>query len=188
MTDIFLTADHHDLHGNIITYCSRPFKYVEEMRQSFIISWNKTVSEEDIVYHLGDVTLANIESFAGIMSHLNGTIYIIPGNHDWKWVNQFHYMPTYSKSGKKVLLMEPLVVEHTISKKAPPTLCHYPMREWYGSHHGCLHFHGHSHGNLPYYKNSLDVGVDNAYKLLGSYRPFLYSEATYYATKAKNNV
>jgi calcineurin-like phosphoesterase family protein len=31
---------------------------------------------------------------------------------------------------------------------------------WNASHHGALHFYGHSHGNLPGDSQSLDVGVD----------------------------
>ena len=178
----YLTADHHFLHENILSYCNRPFNNAEEMQQYLIQLWNDIVCPDDEVYYLGDLTMADIYTFEEIVSQLNGHIYIIPGNHDKKWVRRFHRMPVYSASNKKVILMEPLVIAHTISKKAPPTLCHYPMREWFRSHHGCLHFHGHSHGNLHPYKNSLDVGIDNVNKLTGLYKPLTYEQAVHYAT------
>lgn len=52
------------------------------------------------------------------------------------------------------------------------------MRVWYGSHKGFYHAYGHSHASLeksPYGK-SMDVGIDNAYKLTGEYRPFSVDE------------
>jgi len=63
----------------------------------------------------------------------------------------------------------------------PIILSHFPYATWNRSHYGSLHFHGHSHGNLPHIKNRLDVGVDNAYKLLGEYRPFTLNEAVKFA-------
>ena len=53
-------------------------------------------------------------------------------------------------------------------------LSHYSHRVWKGSHRGFIHLYGHSHGTLedrPLGK-SMDVGIDNAFKLLGEYRPF----------------
>jgi calcineurin-like phosphoesterase family protein len=40
-------------------------------------------------------------------------------------------------------------------------LLHYAMRVWRSSHHGCIHLHGHSHGNLPPMDRSMDVGIMN---------------------------
>jgi calcineurin-like phosphoesterase family protein len=40
------------------------------------------------------------------------------------------------------------------------TLCHYSMRKWNKAHYGTWHLYGHSHGNLPPYGLSMDVGVD----------------------------
>ena len=57
-------------------------------------------------------------------------------------------------------------------------MSHYSHRVWYGSHKGIIHLYGHSHSSLenqPWGK-SMDVGVDNAKKLLGEYRPFSIEE------------
>lgn len=60
---------------------------------------------------------------------------------------------------------------------------HEPMAIWDGRHHGVWHLYGHTHSNgEPWLEQvmpgrfAMDVGVDNAYKLLGAYRPFSFQE------------
>lgn len=52
---IYYTADQHFGHSNIIRFCERPFSTVEEMDEVLINNWNETVSDNDIVYILGDL-------------------------------------------------------------------------------------------------------------------------------------
>lgn len=54
----FVIADPHFGHKNIIRYCNRLFKSVAEMDKALIDNWNKTVSNDDFVWVLGDFTLA----------------------------------------------------------------------------------------------------------------------------------
>ena len=49
---IFVTADTHFNHENIIKYCNRPFKDVNEMNEVIINNWNSVVSKDDIIYHI----------------------------------------------------------------------------------------------------------------------------------------
>ena len=53
---------------------------------------------------------------------------------------------------------------------------HYPTQIWHQSHKGIPNLFGHCHGNYIPKNRSLDVGVDNAYKLFGEYRPFSAKE------------
>lgn len=62
-------------------------------------------------------------------------------------------------------------------------LNHYAMAVWDKSHRGAWQLYGHSHSQAEPWMNknmpgrrSFDVGVDNAKKLLGAYRPFRFSE------------
>ena len=52
MSQLFFTSDHHFGHANIIKFCNRPFKDVQEMNETLIERWNKKVKPKDHVYHL----------------------------------------------------------------------------------------------------------------------------------------
>ena len=83
-TPIFFTSDSHFCHSNIIKFCDRPFKDVEEMNEILIDNWNKTVGPNDIIYHLGDFCFAGSAEWHSILGRLNGRIHLILGNHDEK--------------------------------------------------------------------------------------------------------
>lgn len=82
---IFFIADTHFNDEDIIKYDNRPFKTVTEMNQAIIDNWNDVVTENDIVYVVGD--LGKIS--ATYLVELNGTKYLIKGNHD-NMPNQFY--------------------------------------------------------------------------------------------------
>jgi calcineurin-like phosphoesterase family protein len=81
---IFLTSDTHFDHGNIIKFCDRPFKDVEEMNYKLIDNWNKKVPQDGLVFHLGDFAWGGYEGWKKIREQLNGEIVLIKGNHDQK--------------------------------------------------------------------------------------------------------
>ena len=87
----FLTSDTHFGHANIIKYCNRPFKDVEEMNSTIIRKFNERVKEDDICYFLGDFCFRgnNVHGngsrakFADYRNKLNcKNIIFIRGNHD----------------------------------------------------------------------------------------------------------
>ncbi len=78
----FIIADTHFGHENIIKYCQRPFTNVEQMDRVMIHNWNEVVSDNDLVYHLGDFALANGNRVIELIERLNGEIILIRGNHD----------------------------------------------------------------------------------------------------------
>lgn len=54
---------------------------------------------------------------------------------------------------------------------------HYAHRVWHHSHKGVIHLYGHSHASIDdNYGKSMDVGIDNAYKLYNEYRMFSLEE------------
>ena len=73
-------SDTHFGHTNIITYCQRPFKSVEQMNEVMIKKWNEKVKPTDTVFHLGDFSFRG--GFHQYKQRLNGTIILLAGNHD----------------------------------------------------------------------------------------------------------
>ena len=78
----FFIADTHYGHDNIIKFCNRPFLNVKEMNEALIKNWNSIVSENDEVYHLGDVAMKNPLIAKQFLESVNGKIYLIKGNHE----------------------------------------------------------------------------------------------------------
>jgi len=85
---IFIISDTHFHHENIIKYSSRPFKSVEEMDKEIIRRWNNKVGKEDIVIHLGDFALGSEKEAKELKDSLNGTIFLLKGNHDHKMLRK----------------------------------------------------------------------------------------------------
>ena len=83
--DIFLIADLHLGHANIIRYCSRPFLVsdVREMDHVLIKNWNYTVSSLNHIFCLGDLRYGK-DALSAIQyrKKLKGNITFIQGNHD----------------------------------------------------------------------------------------------------------
>jgi len=88
----WFTSDYHLGHANIIKYCNRPFRDVQQMNETIIRNHNARVKPEDIVFHLGDFCFKNTmngKPGEGVPisareweSKLNGKIIHIRGNHD----------------------------------------------------------------------------------------------------------
>ena len=79
---IYFTSDTHFFHKNIIEYCNRPFADMVAMNEGLIERWNRRVSPEDTVYHLGDVSFGKFGPTQEIIKRLNGYKILVKGNHD----------------------------------------------------------------------------------------------------------
>lgn len=82
MAEIYLTSDTHFTHSQPFIYKERGFNSIEEMNEKIVENWNSIVQPEDVIYHLGDVMLGDLESGIEYLKRLNGHIYIAIGNHD----------------------------------------------------------------------------------------------------------
>lgn len=79
--ETWFISDTHFGHANIIKYCNRPFNNVDEMNKTLTDNWNSVVKPDDLVYHLGDFSFYEVETYRKM---LNGKIILIRGNHDRK--------------------------------------------------------------------------------------------------------
>lgn len=83
---VFFTSDTHFGHSNIIKYCDRPFKNTDHMDRVIIDNWNDTVSDDSIVFHLGDVAMGDITKSLPKVGLLRGCKVLVTGNHDRTFV------------------------------------------------------------------------------------------------------
>ncbi len=81
MSPIFITSDTHFGHNRKFIYEARGFHAVEEMNKELVYRWNQLVTEEDLVYHLGDTFLSDNSNIEW-MGKLNDHVRLIRGNHD----------------------------------------------------------------------------------------------------------
>jgi calcineurin-like phosphoesterase family protein len=78
----YVISDTHFSHSNIIKYCDRPFKNYHSMNERMVELWNNTVTDDDIIFHLGDVTFGKLDDSINVLKRLNGRLILIKGNHD----------------------------------------------------------------------------------------------------------
>lgn len=168
----FFTSDTHFGHANIIRFCKRPFENVEEMNEVLIENWNKVVSDDDTVFHLGDFAFGGSNVWKEIIPRLKGHINLIIGNHDRKNLRQ-GYMSFFD------MVVPQLQIE---IEDTSIYLNHYPFLCYGGSYRGVWQLFGHVHSGpgadgldisrlrvlLP---TQYDVGVDN-----NNFTPISYRE------------
>ena len=166
MSKIFFTSDLHFSHKNIAKFCPqfRPFDNIADMDEYLIRTWNETVSPDDDVYNLGDLSFAHdIKKIAAVLSRLNGKHHLIYGNHDdiVRRHNKYlfetvkhdgHPLLSSARTYRKLQLDE---IDNTL------ILFHYPINEWDGCHRGWYHLYGHLHDRVAAIKGrALNVGFD----------------------------
>lgn len=147
---------------------------LSRMDDHLIDQINKNVAPDDILWHLGDFCfwksgdrIRFAKSYRERIRCRN--VFLIAGNHDSPEIKDafdgyFDYKEIKAHSKNIVL-------------------SHYAHCFWNRSHYGSWMLYGHAHGsaeewldfNMPG-RLSMDVGVDNAFKVLGEYRPFSFRE------------
>lgn len=200
MRNVWFTADTHFGHANIALYTKRDFcmegsdlevanqiwsgdrqkgrwspspDSVMRMDEHLLGMINEFVAEDDILWHLGDFCFWNKNSSRDAHWYLSRircrNVCLVAGNHDQK--------ETRDAFGECCDYKEIKVHSKDV------IMSHYAMCFWNRSHYGSWMLYGHAHGsaerwldeNMPG-RTSMDVGVDNARKLLGEYRPFSFDD------------
>lgn len=158
----------------------REFNSVAEMTDTILDNINKTVGEKDTLYLLGDISFSHeFSALKECFESINcKNIHLILGNHDEVITENLEESLKIFKSidhYKYLHLKYPLPGIDPNRDK---------WRGWmlYGHSHGALDFIEHSSKNSQqvneYYSKykTMDVGLENAFNLLGEYRPFSFDE------------
>ena len=159
--NVWVTADNHFNHNNIIIHCNRPFENVTAMNEAMIEKWNERVKPQDTIFVIGDFAYPwknqHHITYDELAARLHGTKHLIIGNHDTETM----------KGGVDGKARDHPMWETTQDYlefkfgKSRWVFSHYPFETWRNAHHNWYHLHGHCHGNLKrVIAHRMDVGVD----------------------------
>lgn len=165
----FWTSDAHLGHARICELADRPFTSVDEMNETIINNWNDTVSPDDIVWVLGDFVMGQKSETLPLVTRLNGTIRLVPGNHDRVHPSDKQcakWLPQYEAVGIDVMDPEITMMVPGIDM----SMCHFPFEgDSHGDDrysdlrpedHGQILLHGHVHEAWKVRGRQINVGVD----------------------------
>lgn len=173
--NLFFTSDLHFGHRNVINFCNRPFSDIKDMSEKLIENWNAVVTDNDIVFVLGDTFWFNdSRTIKKVLEQLNGKdIYILPGNHcDF---DAYHRV-----DDPRIHLCQDIVClwltsadferRHWHRKTMEIWMSHYPLTTWPHRENGAFQLFGHIHSqpgktegvdqNLALHWNQADAGCD----------------------------
>lgn len=172
----WFTSDEHYGHARIIEYSKRPFSSLDEMHRELVARHNAVVMPTDEVLHLGDFALDE-RLVLGFLPKLNGTHYLVAGNHD-----RCHPCHKKHESAKRKYLLWGFRDVWVHGQVDGFRVCHLPYRgdtvtaarpngeERYVEHRpqndGQVLLHGHVHELWRTRGNMVNVGVD-----VWDYRP-----------------
>ena len=147
---IWFTSDSHFGHDKDFIYQARGFNSIQEHDEAIIERWNSVVKPDDTVYHLGDAMMGRNYSYGiNCLRRLNGTIYIIRGNHDTvtRWEEYEDQWPHIVITGWSYVL----------KRDGYPKLylCHYPtitscLENDKPLKNQLLSLHGHTHSKKKF--------------------------------------
>lgn len=137
MERIWIVADTHFNHKNIIKYCNRPFDSVKEMNDILISNWNKVVKSNDQVFMLGDFALCGKDKIIEIGQQLNGRKTLILGNHDGASLS------TYYNAGFEIVSKFPIIYQDFF------ILSHQPI-EFLPLNTPFVNIYGHVHDDIRF--------------------------------------
>lgn len=137
MGEVWLISDTHFSHNKDFILKPRGFSSVEEMNQAIVERWNKVVTKNDTIYHLGDFIMGDLQDGLDIISRLNGHIYLAIGNHD---------TPARLEEFSRLSNIEEIQFGYRIKEgKRTFLLSHYPQLTGNYDNSKTYSIHGHTH-------------------------------------------
>lgn len=152
MSNIWLISDTHLGHNKEFIWKARGFNSVQEMNDAIIERWNEVVKYDDVVYHLGDFIMGDLDSGITLIKQLKGKIKLAIGNHDTQnrlisFCNLYNFDDVQFgyrlKKGKKSFL-----------------LTHYQVLTGNFDNSKTYSIHGHTHSSNPFCEYDLMYNVN----------------------------
>jgi calcineurin-like phosphoesterase family protein len=150
---IYLTADLHLGHANIIKLCDRPFSDVKRMDSALIAAINDRVSATDELWVLGDfanrATAKQVRKWRRSivcrhvhLIHGNHDVHMTEGEREGVFEHDLGYFDQLRSPGRRRMVM-----------------CHYPILDWNGQTRGSYMLHGHVHSKADANERNREAGL-----------------------------
>ncbi len=176
----YFVADTHFFDKRMIgnqKFAPRPYFMVQEMDDNIIKNWNDEITDNDVVYHLGDIAVCHIkpqkkayEYVFNVLRQLNGHLVLIKGNHDSRGLFKYLDNHNYLLNGRNKFEFHDVGVLIKMNH-AQYYMTHYPIM--LGKVSQIINLHGHIHNYSVPLKENINVGVDSPERdYLGYDKPF----------------
>lgn len=164
----YFISDTHFYHGNIIRYCNRPFKTVNEMNSTIVKNINKEVKEDDILIHGGDFAygrMSSIENIEYIRQFIVcKNIILVCGNHD-KIILQSKILKSLFSETLNYFLRDinghKFLITHKPVYHDCDTWEKTLLKQEYNKDNSLIYLHGHTHNNSHLGPRNLCVENNN---------------------------
>lgn len=182
LENIFVVSDLHYNHDRDFIWKTRGFNSCQEHGESLIQTWNERVTNDNIVFHLGDLIFNDPkgEEITKLISKLNfKRLYLLPGNH-LSGIKQFYFNNLKAYFGDDCLFeayplranfhRDVVFLPNLINLRVDKlffVLCHFPIVSHDFQNGGAYHLCGHSHSNCAITNKDtgkgrrLDVGIES---------------------------
>ncbi len=161
---IYYISDTHFNDERVAALCGRPFKSIQEHDQALVNNWNKKVTNNDIVYFVGDICTNFFPGVIDLLKSLNGEKYLVVGNHDMDAIEEYKSSGIFKKVEYIMIIKD---------QGRDVILSHQPLMDWDTVIRGSYLIYGHIHNKTikngieyqqikDYYKNkkAYNAGVD----------------------------
>jgi calcineurin-like phosphoesterase family protein len=172
--NVYFSSDLHEGHQAVIDF-GRKFTNLMEMNIHIVDEINKKVGKDSLLVLLGDSMMGE-KDYLSFLKRLNcDNVIMLFGNH----CNRGKLYSTLSECDKLLYVGDYL--ELSVDRQY---ICcsHFPQFNWNWQDEGSFHLHGHLHADetaivkeIHKYK-SMDVGIDNYYKIFGEYSLFAFEK------------
>jgi calcineurin-like phosphoesterase family protein len=166
----YITSDTHFGCKSLVKRTRQRFSSVDEHDESILDSINSMCKRGDHLYIVGDFCWKNPAHWRSKIKCRH--VVLVLGNHD--------------KVNASILVFGAAKTKYWVDTRVGGThvfLAHLPHAHWHKSHRKSVHLYGHTHSAREVEldqkypgRRSMDIGVDNAYRVMGEYRPFVFDE------------
>jgi calcineurin-like phosphoesterase family protein len=141
---IWMAADLHLCHANVIRFCNRPFADVTQMNEH-LVSQTQKIRDGEWLVIVGDVAMGEHQLAMEWIRRIPGRKFLVLGNHDLTRIGECRYLAERTLDGQRPLfdaVLPFLAWEDALGQSV--FVSHYPATVDH-SFGRLLNYHGHLH-------------------------------------------